>query len=864
MDAARGLVALPEDIADALRVGDFIVRQHRVPEIFAVSQQRFGGDAANLVVIPAVGVRVLELLPRRAAVVRAGCNARLIAGIGEARPRQQRQRSGEAADDVEQALQAMLDVDFLQHAHGAGFPEQRVHHQMSTVVGSAEHDQAAVGIHHRLPGRVVALDQSARHQPAHAVRQQADRLAGIFSRRQFDSLLQFLGAFLQRLAPVVGAADDGMGFSEMVGQIAVEHLEQILNRCLLRVRIANAFQLAQRQAGDVEPDAIAAAGLVRFLAVDLDMRTHDAGDQNHHRASRVRSAHRAAAKGTPGLTVTPRGFRAFGECLELSQAARILIRQPAAQGVARRRVAEIAEVGHRGILIVEVAGAGAEPQSGVHRIGVHHQVVIIAVEQPPVAEQIGNAPAQVGQAEAIELGIAGDDGHRDAVTTVRVRMCEEGDQRRINAHGGDAGHQTRVDAPAGNFQQQPLDDAQGTGCALAEGLTGDRAAQGRRRDTDQGATAPLQQVEEVRQGGVQIFRKKARSAGRAGHAYIALDGDLAGQQRVADAAQPDAFLLRLTFESGRIVRAAGVDAVSVDHPVRNLAQAQQIANQTAARMREQADLRARGQRFEQRQGIFTWALGKSAVLETENAAGKTLPELAPRRFVFTQVGKAAHGVGAGTMDQHQHRLALRRIGQSRVACFATVAGGQQLVVPKVEAGPPGQMRFDPPHQRLGAEYGTPFIRLGLDLLAELFLRPVQRQIFRFVEQAVGRQAQHRSQLPQHIADTARTRIGIVEAGKVHLAIDHRLRLQSRNGFGQRVGTDEQRRAVFGFNRQQIRLCGVQRFGLTCRFATGRRTQGIDLLHHQPGQQRIDLADARARCRMQDAGQRQIGAGLDFT
>ena len=104
----------------------------------------------------------------------------------------------------------------------------------------------------------------------------------------------------------------------------------------------------------------------------------------------------------------------------------------------------------------------------------------------------------------------------------------------------------------------------------------------------------------------------------------------------------------------------------------------------------------------------------------------------------------------------------------------------------------------------------------------------------------------------------------MEAGKVHLAIDHRLRLQSRNGFGQRVGTDEQRRAVFGFNRQQIRLCGVQRFGLTCRFATGRRTQGIDLLHHQPGQQRIDLADARTRCRMQDAGQRQIGAGLDFT
>jgi hypothetical protein len=173
-------------------------------------------------------------------------------------------------------------------------------------------------------------------------------------------------------------------------------------------------------------------------------------------------------------------------------------------------------MGDRVVLVVEVSGAFPEAQARVHGIGIHHQVVVVAVEQAPVAEQVGDAPAQVGQPEALELGVAGDHRHVDAVPPPGFRMGQEGGQGGIGAHGGDARHEARVDAPAGDFQRQAFDHSQATGSPLAEALAGHRPAQGGRRGAHQGAAAPLQQVEKVGQGGVQVIGKEAGA--RAGQA----------------------------------------------------------------------------------------------------------------------------------------------------------------------------------------------------------------------------------------------------------------------------------------------------------------------------------------------------------
>ena len=76
---------------------------------------------------------------------------------------------------------------------------------------------------HAIPDIRLARDHGARHQSAHGMGEQAQRLFGALRLRQSsrDGIGQQLGRFRQRPAPVVRELDDLVRIAEELGQLRI-------------------------------------------------------------------------------------------------------------------------------------------------------------------------------------------------------------------------------------------------------------------------------------------------------------------------------------------------------------------------------------------------------------------------------------------------------------------------------------------------------------------------------------------------------------------------------------------------------------------------------------------------------------------
>ena len=171
---------------------------------------------------------------------------------------QQLQRAAEAGDDVEHLLHVVLHVEAHERAQRVALAEQVLDHRVRALVRRAQHDQPrAVARHQRIHHRASLVDARAHHQPAHAVREQADRLPGLLE-QPVEELAEPLAQHVQRLPPVVGEALDAVA----VGQTPCTARRRTC-RTALRPRCRGCPQaiFARPPRGDVqrvEPDAVPA------------------------------------------------------------------------------------------------------------------------------------------------------------------------------------------------------------------------------------------------------------------------------------------------------------------------------------------------------------------------------------------------------------------------------------------------------------------------------------------------------------------------------------------------------------------------------------------------------------------------------
>jgi len=100
--------------------------------------------------------------------------------------------------------------------------------------------------------------------------------------------------------------------------------------------------------------------------------------------------------------------------------------------------------------LVEQITAAFPRQAAVHRIGVHHQIVVFALEDDVTGEEHADALEQT-----TAFDVAGD--HRDLGTVFRYRLAQQGRERRTRQHGLDAGHQSRIGPVLGDLQHHTLD-----------------------------------------------------------------------------------------------------------------------------------------------------------------------------------------------------------------------------------------------------------------------------------------------------------------------------------------------------------------------------------------------------------------------
>ena len=147
-----------------------------------------------------------------------------------------------------------------------------------------------------------------------------------------------------------------------------------------------------------------------------------------------------------------------------------------------------------------------------------------------------------------------------------------------------------------------------------------------------------------------------------------------------------------------------VELEIVDQPV-EIAQAQQVGDQAAARVRHQADMRAGRQRLDQFERVVDRALRQRAVLEGIDAAAVAAVERRPHvAVVVAKLAEAAEGAGAGAVHEDEHRLRLPGRGVDRR--FLVEAGIERLQLagafPAIQSGLLFEAVFDRPHQGLGA------------------------------------------------------------------------------------------------------------------------------------------------------------------
>ena len=252
------------------------------------------------------------------------------------------------------------------------------------------------------------------------------------------------------------------------------------------------------------------------------------------------------------------------------------------------------------------------------------------------------------------LDVAGNDaevGRGDELGVV-----QQSGQRRARHHRFQPGQGARVGALLDHREQELERVGEG---GLAQGLAGEEV--------------------QHRQPAVEPAGGERGAARRAGHAHEAGDADLADGEFADEFGEGGAvgvvsgvalleFVRRQRQQAelvgdravgGEQLREAGL--VELRRHALALAEAQQLADQAAARMADQMQLRALGQAAHKRERIGHRAFGEAAVLEGEGApgvgGGQAGAGVAAGGVVGSpQLAEAALRAGGGAVQQDQQRL----------------------------------------------------------------------------------------------------------------------------------------------------------------------------------------------------------------
>ena len=197
----------------------------------------------------------------------------------------------------------------------------------------------------------------------------------------------------------------------------------------------------------------------------------------------------------------------------------------------------------------------------------------------------------------------------------------------------------------------------------------------------------LQAPPQHRQVGIQTLGGQRGAACRAGHAHDPLDLQAFGLRLARERLHVTKMLFVLGIREKRFFFRSQQPAPA--------GACQHLGNQAAARMREQVQPGASGQRAHQRQGIGDRALAHGGVVQRIDAARVALEQLAYcLRMQFPQLAEGADGIDEGAVHQHQEGPAIGSC-RHRVSLEATAFQG------------------------LGQRIGREFIHTGLDRAIDL-------------------------------------------------------------------------------------------------------------------------------------------------
>jgi len=431
--------------------------------------------------LPAAGLAGVRIAGRQRG---PGLRVEVVDGAARLRPGQHFQHAGEGAHEAEKLAPRMLPGDPAgQHAHQRIASQQHLHHGVAALVGRAHLQQAAAGDGaEALP---AVLQGQARHQPAHAVGQDAQRLAALLRvmHGRVEHGQEGRGGVLQRQTPVVGKGPHFPALREKAGERFVARFEPA-GADDVRLAHGQAFDAAFHEVDGVEPDAVAA---------HLQMAAHDVGQQQHDGRLLAPFRHFAAARQHAVLHAGQR------------QPGRIVARQRLHGSRAGRRAFEVVQVVHLRPAQQQLAHGRAAHGAARHRGAIDHQVALPAIKH--VAEAVAQ-PAQQAVAAAVARQHVQGAGH------AHVRRIEQGHQGRVGHHRLESGQDARIAALLHHGQQE------GEGAVR-------RVA--RRR--------ALQQLEHHAGPAVQAAGHQRGAARGTGHAHEAGDADGARLQLHAQLAQ---------------------------------------------------------------------------------------------------------------------------------------------------------------------------------------------------------------------------------------------------------------------------------------------------------------------------------------
>ena len=562
------------------------------------------------------------------------------AGIGEIRVAvgegQQFQQAGIGAHQVDDVGGALGEIEQGQARLGGVVAGEPAHRLVRAEVGRAQHQEAAAGQpRDARPDRCAATavgHQRAHHQTAHRMGHDVHRLVFGFGPRhqRLQPLGQPGGGGTHRLPPVVGEDVDPVGAREELDQRPVELIDQTAGfdqRCVH----VQPPQAALEQREVVEPHRVAAHA--QFAAHGARQHQRERTRLGGGLAARDRSAPARCLVRRPGDGL---------EAAVLAVGAQQAGRQPAHA----LRIDEVAEVIHLPAGIAHEAGAARRPvQAAGHRAGVHHQIVVGAVE-PVGRQQLDLLP------QRIALDVAGD--HAQIRGGAQLGVVEQAGERGARHHRLGARQRARVGAFLHHREQEI------------------------HRVAEQAVTG--QEIEH-RQPAVQPAGGERGAARRTGHPHEAAHPDLPrlefAQQRRQQCAirliggvagrfgggvqRPEADLFRQRAIGGEQCVQPPLDQVEV----RAFAQTQQFAHQPAARMTDQMQFGPLLQPLHQRQRIGDRAFGQRAVLEREHAIAVARGQPAAQQCALPvvrgpQSAEAAFATGSGTVQEHQQRPGGRR------------------------------------------------------------------------------------------------------------------------------------------------------------------------------------------------------------